>query len=447
MHTAAMEPGQGTTEQREADGVPLVGAEDFQQPLELLAAIGQDFAASLDIDETLDKALRRIRQYLDAEAASLFMLEDDDRQLACRACDGPTDITGLKLPSDAGIVGRSVQENVCQMVRDVRRDPDFARAVDQDTGFTTRSILCAPMSVKERCVGAIELLNKHSGDGLFSEQDRHVLQALASSAALAVINARLTGALIEQEKVRRELELAADIQRNLLPRRGAAGLPIAGVNVPARGVSGDFYDFFERPDGRIYFCIGDVSGKGINASLLMAKTSSLFHCLGKSESGPGQLLGQINRELCETGTRGMFVTMIGGVLDPPSGRLSFANAGHEPPLLRTGDGAYRDFPAEAPPLGIAADVVPEAGYPVTEISLAGGMLAAFTDGVTEGRLPAGKALGVQGVKSLLEEHLALPPVERLAAIVDCLARPGTVLHDDITMLLIEARGSGSGAAR
>jgi sigma-B regulation protein RsbU (phosphoserine phosphatase) len=420
---------------------------NFGEHLELLAEMGQNFSSSLDIADTLGKALSRISGYLDAEAASLFLLENDDRSLICRACFGPTDITGLAIGPTQGIVGRAIQDNECQMVRDVRIDPDFAKSVDENSGFTTRSILCAPLSVKDRRVGAIELLNKVGGDGLFSEQDRQVLRVLATSAALAIINARLTSALIEQEKVRRELELAAEIQRNLLPRRRPDGFPVNGINVPARGVSGDFFDIFTLPDGRVCFNVGDVSGKGMNAALLMAKTSSLYHCLGKAVHDPGKLLGMVNAEICETGARGMFVTMVGGVYDPTSGIVRFANAGHEPPLFRDGEGGYVAWPAEAPPLGIAADLVGAEGYPVTELELDGGVFSVFTDGVTEGRLETTEMLGVEGFMRLAERFDSLVPMERIGAIVAQLNRPGTILHDDLTILMIDDRADRMRRAR
>ena len=403
--------------------------------LELLARIGQDFATTLNINKTLENALRVITDHLDAEAGSLFLLTDDSHALDCEACVGPVNISGIQVPAGKGIVGHCVSENQSRIVRDVRLDPDFSKTVDKDTGFVTRSILCAPLSVKNRRVGAIEMINKRSGDGLFSDEDRHLLEALASSAAMAIINARLTAQLIEQEKLRRELELAAEIQRNLLPPRRADDFPVCGVNVPARGVSGDFYDIIPLDDGRIYFNVGDVSGKGMNAALLMAKTSSLFHCLGKNNDDPGVLLGQVNRELCETGSRGMFVTLVGGIFEPASGRLRLSNAGHEPPLLLGHDRNFTAFPATAPPLGIAVDLVPETGYPVTEFNLDGGTLMVFTDGLTEWQAEDGKMLGIEGLKQLFLELSDRTPLEQLAALISRLERP--TLHDDMTALLIE----------
>ncbi len=416
------------------------GAPALADYLELLAGLGQDFAESLDVSRTLQQALSRIADRLHAEAASLFLLEEGDAELVCQASVGPVDINGLRIPASRGIVGRAVSANACQIVRDVRLDPDFARTVDDDTGFTTRSILCAPLSVKDRRVGAIELVNKASGDGLFSEEDRHVLQSMAASAAMAIINARLTTQLIEQEKIRRELELAAEIQRGLLPPRRPADFPVCGVNRPARSVSGDFYDIFPLPDGRIGFNVGDVSGKGINAALLMAKTSSLYRCLGKAIDDPGELLARVNAELCETGTRGMFVTLVGGVYDPVRDEVCIANAGHEPPLLRHADGHYTAFPADAPPLGIALDLVGASGYPVTHWRLDGGCLVVFTDGITEWQDADGAMLGARGLKALLRELAPLPPRERLDALVERLDPGDRPLHDDMTMLLVQCPG-------
>jgi sigma-B regulation protein RsbU (phosphoserine phosphatase) len=410
--------------------------------LELLADMGRDFAGSGDIDATLVRALERITDYLNAEGGALFLLADDDRLLTCHSCVGETEITGITLKSDHGIVGRCVQTNTGEIVRDVSKDPNFDSSVDEKTGFTTKSILCAPLSVKDEVLGAIELINKKGGDNLFDPADLTLLEVLSNSAALAILNARMAERLVEQEKTRRELELAAEIQRNLLPSAPGPDHPIDGINIPARTVSGDFYDFFSLPDGRIIFCLGDVSGKGMNAALLMAKTASLFRCLGKTINSPGRLLGVINSEICETATRGMFITMIAGYFDPDTDEICFANAGHEPPLYLPGEenAPHQSFAAEAPPIGISPMVVPEEGYPEEKICLDFGSFYVFTDGVTEGEMEDGSMLGVSGVIELLNKGRARSLQSRLHGITQRLDRGDGDLHDDITILGISRAG-------
>ncbi len=418
------------------------GGERISDHMELLAVMGRDFAESLDIEETLKRALARIAEYVDAEGGALFLLDEAGATLRCSACVGPVDISGLTLKSGEGIVGRCVENSVGERVRDVSEDPNFDGTADASTGFTTRSILCAPMIVQEQRIGAIELVNKQGGDGLFAATDLTLLQALSSSAALAILNARMAAALVEQERVRRELELAAEIQRSLLPERQDAQFPVHGVNRPARHVSGDFYDFFPLGDGRICFNLGDVSGKGMNAALLMAKTASLFRCLGKTVHEPGRLLSMINAEICETVTRGMFVTMVGGIYDPGTGMVRLANAGHEPALFFGDDGAVTPVHAEAPPLGISPLLVEDGDFPETEICLDGGAFYVFTDGVTEGYLEDGSELGVEGLKGLIRDFAAAAAPARLDAIIDRIDRGDRALRDDLTILSIE-----DGAAR
>ncbi|MGE5545845.1 MAG: PP2C family protein-serine/threonine phosphatase [Solirubrobacterales bacterium] len=409
--------------------LPSALAED----LDLIVEMTSEFVRSRDIEETLRLALERIATRLEAEAASLFLM-DEAGDLVCRACWGPADVTGLKLPPGHGIVWRTVERNACQLVKDTAQDPDFTDRVDERTGFTTRSILCAPLAVHDERLGAIELFNK-TGGGSFDTGDRKLLQTLAASAALAMINARMAAAMAEQEAFRRELMLAADIQRAMLPPRRPADFPIHGVNLAARVVSGDFFDVVELGDGRLAFAIGDVSGKGMNAALLMAKTASLFRCLAKRVDGPGALLAAIDAELAETNMTGMFVTMVAGVLDPASGRVVLANAGHEPALVAHGD-RFERVDEGLPPLG----VLPELfclGCPESVIELDGAALYLFTDGLTEAKGDDGRMLGSEGVEALLARHAGLPLPERLEAVLADVAKDGLALKDDLTMLVVE----------
>jgi len=405
----------------------------LEEQLALLANITGDFASSLDIDETLNTALHRFLLHMSAEAASVFLLESDGTELVCHKCAGPVEISGLRLDASQGVVGKCVRNNACQMIRDVREEPDFSRSVDADTGFVTRSILCVPLVVKGQSIGAIELINKLGGDGLFNEQDRDLVTALAGAASLAIHNARMAKALVEQERIRRELELAREIQRKLLPPPGGPEFPVCGINIPALEVSGDFYDFLELPDGRIYFNVADVSGKGMNAALLMAKTSSLLRCLVKTCDDVGELMSRVNDELCETATHGMFVTIVSGFIEPEGDVLTISNAGHQAPLFHHPDGHFEEVAGGGPPLGIIA----RTEFPVVSMKLAGGSLYLFTDGVTESSVTPGKHLDVGGLQRLIEDATNFRGFQRLERIIAELCGPGRVQHDDITMMLIE----------
>jgi len=406
---------------------------EAEQAAVFLARLTHDFASSLHIDATLKHAIDRFMVYLNAEAASIFLLEEDGSALICRECAGPVDIRGLRLAPDQGIVGQTVQHNEPKIVRDVSKNPSFAAKVDADTGFATRSILCAPLSVRGRCLGALELLNKRSADGLFDINDMQLATTVASAAALAIHNARMAEELVEQERVRKELELARRIQESLLPQERPADFPVHGLNLPAREVSGDFYDILPLADGRIYFALADVSGKGMNAALLMAKTTSLLRCLAKSAADAGTLLARVNDELCETATMGMFVTIVAGFLDPVRGTVELANGGHHPALLSRGADDFVAFGPEAPPLG----VLPGIEFPKIEVSLAGGALYLYTDGLSESVDGSGRPLDAGGLERLLRASAGVPAVARLADLVERWRGSGHQSHDDITLMVVE----------
>ena len=408
--------------------------QSLDNQLGLLAEITQSFAYSLNIRETLHHAMEKFMEYLDAEASSIFLLENDGRELVCRECAGPVDILGLRLPSGKGIVGKAVSSKVSQMVRDVSKDTSFAQNVDDETGFITRSILCVPLLINDECLGALELINKRGGNGLFGEQDKHFATVLAAAAALAIHNASMANELVEQERMRKELELAREIQLSLLPAESEDDtFPISGLNVPALEVSGDFFDFFQRDDGRIYFNLADVSGKGMNAAMLMAKASSLLHHLAKKIDEPGELLARVNDEMCETVSHGMFVTIVSGFIDRDQGLIHFSNAGHQPPLHHDREGNFREYPADSPPLGILPGMV----FPVTTIPLKGCSLYIFTDGVTEAMDRTNKQLDVKGLIELIKSNSQVTSRNRLIDIVAEIRKFNSHQHDDITLMLID----------
>lgn len=411
-----------------------VRGKELEAQAALFAELADGFARTLDLDATLRTALLRIAAHLDAEAASIFFLEDDDRILCCRDCVGPVDITGLRLDARYGIVGRAVRERECVMVRDVRQHPDFAASVDAGTGFETRSLLCAPLLLADECLGAVELINKRSVEGLFDGHDQYLLSMFAAAAAMAVRNARTTVALVERDRIRRELALAREIQERLLPAPDPS-LPVAGLNLAADGVSGDFFDFQRVGTHHCYFGIGDVSGKGMNAALLMAQTCGLLRCLSRGIDDPSELLARVNHELLQSASRGMFVTVTVGLLDLRTGAVRLANAGHPPALLRRASGAWQLLECDAPPLGIEAGL----DCPTRHFSLAGGALYLYSDGLLEARV-GGQALGLDGLSHWFGRVSAEPRGLRLPLLMERLYNHGAQWSDDLTALVIESPG-------
>ena len=232
-----------------------------------------------------------------------------------------------------------------------------------------------------------------------------------------------------------ELELAREIQASLLPLESEL-LPIHGINISAKELSGDFYDYFKLADGRIMFNLGDVSGKGMHAALLMAKTSSLFRCLGKKIHSPSELMNIINKEICETSIRGMFVTMVAGIFDPKNGSIILVNAGNPPPILYSPldrDKKIQLLAANAPPIGI----ISEMAYSEVELNLNKAHLYIYSDGITEGYDPSNKELGVNGLVSLISRVDSKPIQQRIDSIIQYLSQSSKGQRDDMTLLVIE----------
>lgn len=258
------------------------------------------------------------------------------------------------------------------------------------------------------------------------------------------LNWRLQESLSERDdlarRLQRELDKARIIQRSLLPLptrpeplETRANCPFVGINAPARELSGDLFDYFELGDGRYYFALADVSGKGMDAALLMAKTSSLFHCLGKLVHEPSKLVAMINAELHELSVHGMFVTMVAGLYDPVNATVELVNAGHPPALLFDGDGDASTLCAQVPPLGI----MPECEYRSETRPLTGGCLYLFSDGLIEAPAEDGSRLGYAAAVNLLRDQAEVPARQRLARVIGELGRTHSLSDDDITILLLE----------
>ena len=407
--------------------------------LEIITKMNQEFAVSLELNDTLDTALKVIIERLNAQAANIFLINDQKKKFECIASINQNYLDEYELELTDGVMAKAVTQKKCIRVgnvkKDVREIAEFYFDLDNKTNFTTYSVLCSPLIVSDECIGVIHCLNKKTNNKLFEENDRKLLETLSGPAALAIRNARMAKDLVDKNRMQKEIEIVGEIQKTLLSQNQKEKFPIAGINIPAKVVSGDFYNFAELTEGVYGFGVADVSGKGIKSSLLMSKASSLYRCLSKTNYSAAELLEILNSEICETTSRGMFVTMLIGIYDSNKKELTLANAGHEPPLIYSKDGTFSNFEEAGPPLGIA----PKFKFKETKINFENSSMYIFTDGITEIKDSKGDMLEAEGFKNYIKKYQEVPNHERLNKIVEDIIKSGRIQKDDLTIVVIDGK--------
>ena len=406
--------------------------------LQIINKMNQEFAMSLDLDETLNTALKLIIKRLNAQAANIFLINNKTKKFECIASQNQNHLDEYQLDLKDGVMGKAVEQKKCIRVGDVRKDvreiAEFYFDLDNKTNFTTFSVLCSPLIAANDCIGVIHCLNKKTDDKLFKEDDRELLELLSTPAALAIRNAKMALEMVEQNKMQKEVQIVGEIQKSLLSSNKKEPFPLAGINIPAKVISGDFYNFNDLGDGKYGFGVADVSGKGIKSSLLMSKASSLYSCLSKTNFSPADLLIQLNNEICETISRGMFVTMLIGIYDKNNKELLLANAGHEPPIILNDKNEFSNFNESGPPLGI----VKKTKYEEYKIKFENSSMYIFTDGITEIKNPEGDELGSEGFQKYITKYKDKPNNERLKLIIDNIMSYKYIQKDDLTIVVLDS---------
>ena len=406
--------------------------------LQIINKMNQEFAISLDLSETLKTALQIIIARLEAQAANVFLINNKIKKFECIASLNQDHLDEYKLELTDGVMSKAVNQRRCIRVGNVRKDvreiAEFYFDLDNKTNFTTYSVLCAPLIAANDCIGVIHCLNKKTNEKLFIEDDRKLLELLSTPAALAIRNAKMAQEMVEQNKIQKEVEIVGEIQKSLLSSNKKEPFPLAGINIPAKVVSGDFYNFNDLGEGKYGFGVADVSGKGIKSSLLMSKASSLYSCLSKTNFSPADLLIQLNNEICETISRGMFVTMLIGIYDKNTNELLLANAGHEPPIIMNDKNEFSNFNEAGPPLGI----VSKTKYQEHKISFKNSSMYIFTDGITEIKNPQGEELGSKGFQNYITKFKDKPNNERLQLIIDNVLNSKYIQKDDLTIVTLDS---------
>ena len=407
--------------------------------LEIVTNMNQEFALSLELKETLNTALKVIIGRINAQAANIFLINDHKKKFECIASINQDYLDEYELDLTDGVMAKAVEQKKCIRVGNVRKDvreiAEFYFDLDNKTNFTTYSVLCSPLIAANECIGVIHCLNKKTDDKLFIEEDRKLLETLSAPAALAIRNAKMAKEMVEKNKIQKEVEIVGEIQKSLLSQNKKEDFPIAGINIPAKVVSGDFYNFSDLGDGKYGFGVADVSGKGIKSSLLMSKASSLYRCLSKTNFSSADLLIQLNNEICETISRGMFVTMLVGIYDSQKKELLLASAGHEPPIIFSKDGSFSNYNEAGPPLGI----MPNTKYTEHTIPFNDSSMYIFTDGITEIKNPNGEMLGSEGFQNYIKQYQSTPNNERLKIMIDDILNKGHLQKDDLTIVVIDSK--------
>lgn len=395
------------------------------------------------LDDVLAAVLGAALEASGAERG-FIMLAGSDRELSTKlglTRDGhrlePGALTSRRIPQDVFATGRQRFE------RDLQHDPRISRH-SQTERLGIRNVLCLPLrlmrvqenrveSEEEQRIGVLYLDSRTPG-ALTSETARTTLQALADEAARAIENARLYAEYCEMVRLEQEIAVAAEIQRAILPEPALSerDFELAGVMIPCRAVGGDFYDYEVGHHGELRFCLGDVAGKGPAAALLSARVQALLAAEG-GRLGVGPTIARVNELLGRRTVPGRFVTLAYASLSP-AGRLTYCNAGHNPPLvLRRGD--VLQLNVGGPPLGLFSEAAYEEG--VLQLA-AGDSVVVFSDGVTEAASPSGEEYGEASLISIVRELAGREPRAMVQGILDSVRTfVGTSAQsDDITVLAI-----------
>ncbi len=404
----------------------------------LLYNLSQTFNSSLDLDEVLNRVIDEVITTTHAERG-FVALRDETGQLAFRTARG-MDQTTIEDPEFQ--VSKGVVEEVAQT-----GDPIQTSNAQLDDRFSSResvmilglrSIICAPLKVLDQVTGVIYVDNRLKA-GLFTQPDLELLTAIASSAAIAIENARLYQVAVDKGRMERELQMAYRVQSSLIPEDipQIPGWEFAASWQPAREVSGDFYDFVPTDNNNLNLAIADVTDKGMPAALFMALTRSIVRASMDHADSPVEGITRANRLICADSTSSMPVTLFFGQLDTASGELTYVNAGHNPPIyFCAANNEFSDLERTGMFLGFDDEIE----YTQARLILKpGDFIVTYTDGVPDAINAAKETLGMERFLEVMQANRAASAPEILKRIETAIQEfiGTTAPYDDITLLILK----------
>jgi sigma-B regulation protein RsbU (phosphoserine phosphatase) len=396
--------------------------------LESLYDLGLSLGGQLDLAKLGDEVLFRSISLTDARAGTLVLLHGDGSVLLERSLGGELigreQITSWELPEGEAVINNQAAS-------------EPTAGIQLSSG---EKCLAVAISVPGRRLGVLAVADKESRDGSvldFTPTDARLLSLFAAQAAAAIETARLHREAIEKERIERELELAAAIQREILPRSlpEVAGVEIAAGNLPTRHVGGDYYDLFPLSGGRLGFLVADVSGKGVPAALLVSTVHAAVHLQIDEAKTIVDLVTRIDRHLQRYAATRKFLTLFFGLLEPDSGLLRYVSAGHNPALVARRSGEIVHLASTGVPVGMLPNSTWREDTRVLE---RGDLFCLYTDGVTEAGNEAEEEFGLERLSALLTAGRGRPVQEVCDSVFARVAEfaLGMPQYDDQTLLLL-----------
>ena len=398
-----------------------------------------DYAGRIGSVHETDAFLRlnadMARDLVGADRCSIWLVDRARQELWTTVAHG---VPELRIPLGTGLVGASIEEGKSIVVNDAASDARFLN--NAASGYETKSLLVIPLRTSEaKVIGALQALNKPGG---FTEADVELLGLAATYAANALETQRLREEAEAARLVQKEIEIASNVQRRLFPQRlpELANLECAAFCRPARWVGGDYYDFISMADGGLMMTLGDVSGKGVAAAVLMASIQASIRSQAMHpQHSLARLMEGFNKAVYSFSTADKYSTLFIAQFDATFRNLTYVNAGQCPPLLFR----KRDCSLQAlMPGGMPVGLVPVALYQQGEVALeTGDVILACSDGVSEAMNAAEEIWDEKNVERILCEHAGCPAeviIQRLVDAVDSFAA-GAEQSDDITVAVVKSR--------
>ena len=409
--------------------------------LSLLYDVSLEIASTLDVDELLNKIADAVKSTIDYDIFSILLVEARTEILKPRMVfrPGSREYEKFDIPVGQGLVGTAALENIAVRVDDVSKDKRYIRVHEE-----TASEMVIPLAIKGRVIGVLDL--ESHDEGQFTEYDERLLMTLATRVASALVNAELYEQVVENEqRLGHELEIAREIQRQLLPEvvPSFGPLQLATAFTPVAHLGGDLYDLIRYDDGRIAITIGDVSGKSTPAALYGALSSGIIRARATRKYGPAEMLELVNRSLQQRPIASQYIALTYAVYDPAVRQLTIANSGLPYPIRVTKDSCgFMDV------AGIPPGLFPDSKYQEKVISLDDGdVIVLYTDGIVERRNSGGEEFGLKRLSKVVEDHRDKDPANLIIAIQEALdAYAGvTPSDDDQTLFVLKMAPQESGA--